>query len=93
MTNQIDISEANAAIDHMRNIARDPAKRAAMQAAWDTVCNRLEPHYLAMRPKPRSFEVRHMNETARAQFACAVVAKHSFAECANLAVARILEEY
>lgn len=82
--------ELNAALAHMRDIARDPAKGAAMQAAWGTVCDRLEPHYLAMRPKPKSFEVHHMNEIARARFAHAVVAGHSFEKCADLAVERIM---
>lgn len=81
--------ELDAAIAHMRDIARDPAKGRAMQAAWNTVCDRLEPHYLAMRPKPKSFEVHHMNETARARFACAVVAGHSFADCTDAAVQKI----
>ena len=81
--------EIEAAIRLMRDIARDPAKGAAMQAAWGTVCDRLELYYLAMRPKPRSFEVHHLNESARARFACAVAAGHDFAKCADLAAQRI----
>ena len=73
------------AILRMRELARDPAKKAEMQAAWNKVCDRLEIHYLAMRPKPKSFEVHHMNEVARARFACALVAGHNYADCIDAA--------
>ena len=82
--------ELDAAIAHMRDLGRDPVILAQMQAAWSTVCDRLEPHYSAMRPKPKSYEVHHMNETARARFAYAIVAGHDFAKCADLAVERIV---
>jgi len=83
-------AEIEAAIVTMRELAKDPAKRAAMQAAWETVLDRLEPHYLAMRPKLKSFEVYHMNEAARWRFACAVASGHSFPDCADKAVAKII---
>lgn len=80
---------ANEAITRMREIAADPNVKAKMQAAWDRVCDALEPFYLAMRPKPRSFEVRHMNEKARERFAHAVAAGRSFDECTKVAIERV----
>jgi hypothetical protein len=77
------------ALQIMRQLGQDPKKREAMQAAWDTVMDRLEPFYMAMRPKPKSFEVHHMNETARQRFAHAIAAGHTFEDCAYLAVERI----
>ena len=82
-------AELDTCINYMRDLGRDPQKLAEMQAAWGTVMDNLEPYYLAMRPRPKSFEVHHMNETARARFAHAVAAGHPFAECARLAVSRI----
>jgi hypothetical protein len=84
-------AEIDAAISRMRDLGRDPAKLAEMQTAWNAVCDQLEPFYLAMRPKPKSFEVHHMNETARARFACAVAAGNSMADCTAVAVAKIVE--
>lgn len=81
--------EIEAAMKIMRDLGRDPAKLAQMTAAWNTVCDRLEPHYLGMRPKPKVFEVHHMNEVARYRFSCAIAAGHDFAKCADLAVERI----
>ena len=77
--------EIDEAIVRMRELARDLAKKAEMQAAWNKVCDRLEVHYLAMRPTPKSFEVHHMNEVARARFACALVAGHNYADCIDAA--------
>ena len=82
-------AELKAAIRELRELVRSPAKLAEITAAWNQVCDRLETHYLAMRPKPKSFEVHHMNEIARAHFACAIVAGHQMAECVNIAIARI----
>jgi hypothetical protein len=79
----------NEAIDQLRQMAEDPQTRVAMQAGWNAVMDQLEPFYLAMRPKPKSFEVHHMNEVARISFARAVIDGHSFAEAAALAVERI----
>jgi hypothetical protein len=73
----------------MRQLAQDPEKYKAMHAAWGTVMDRLGPFYMAMRPQPKSFEVHHMNETARQRFAHAVAAGHTFEDCAYLAVERI----
>ena len=80
---------ANEAIARMREIATDPKVKAQMEAAWNRVCDALEPFYLAMRPKPRSYEVHHMNEKARERFAHAVAAGRSFDECANVAIERV----
>lgn len=82
---------AQAAIARMRDLARDPAKRAAMEAAWNKVVDQLHPYYLAMRPKPKSFEVHHMNETARYRFACALASGRPMEECITVAVARIIQ--
>lgn len=81
--------EINAALANMRKLAADPKARAEMQTAWDAACGQLETHYFAMRPKPKSFEVHHMNEVARYRFACAIAAGHPMIECANLAVEKI----
>ena len=83
-------AEIEAALINMRDLARSPAKFAEMTAAWTPACDRLEAHYLAMRPKPKRFEVRRMNEVAWYRFACAIAAGHPMAECANLAVAKIV---
>lgn len=83
-------AEIEAALKIMRDLARDPAKRAEMEAAWNQACDQLEAHYLAIRPKLKSFEVHHMNEVARYRFACAIAAGHPMAECVNLAVAKIV---
>jgi hypothetical protein len=87
---QQSFKDIEAALIRMRELARSPAKRAEMETAWNTVLDQLEPFYLAMRPRPKSFEVHHMNETARARFAYALAAGHSMAECASLAVARVI---
>lgn len=81
--------EINAALENMRNLARDPSKLAEMTAAWNVACDSLEKHYLAIRPKIKNFEVHHMNEVARYRFACAIAAGHSMSECARLAVLKI----
>ena len=82
-------AEIEAAMTNMRELARNPAKLAEMTAAWNQACDRLEAHYRAMRPKPKVFEVHHMNVVARHRFACAIAAGHPMAECANLAIAKI----
>lgn len=92
MTSAVSQSEIEATLSRMRELARDPAKRAAMQAAWNAALDQLEPFYLAMRPKPKSFEVHHMNETARYRFACAIAAGHPMEECARLAVSSIIKD-
>ena len=78
-----------AVIQQMRDLAQKPSKKAEMQAAWNKVCDQLEPFYLAMRPKPKSFEVHHMNETARLEFARALIAGQSMDDCVAAAVSRI----
>lgn len=77
------------AVNRMRELARDPVKKAEMEAGWNAVLDRLGPFYSAMRPKPKSFEVHHMNETARYRFATAIVANRPMADCVDLAVTRI----
>ena len=83
-------AEIDAALANMRELARSPAKLAEMTAAWNRACDGLEAHYRTMRPRPRSYEVHHMNEVARYRFASAIAAGHPMEECANLAVAKIV---
>lgn len=87
---EITKAEIAAALTVMRNLARNPANLAEMQTAWNLACDRLEAHYRGIRPVPKSFEVHHMNETARARFACAIAAGHPMAECTRLAVEKIV---
>jgi hypothetical protein len=89
---KVDKTEIEAAITRMRELAQNPAKKAEMEAAWGRVVDRLAPFYLAMRPKPRSFEVHHMNETARYRFACALAAGRPMDECVDVAVTKITGE-
>lgn len=44
---------------------REPASEPLLWAAWNRVVDRIEKHALALRPKPKVFEVHHLNETAR----------------------------
>ena len=83
-------ADIEAALTNMRELARSPAKRAEMTAAWNQACDGLQAHYRAMRPTPKRYEVHHLNEVARYRFACAIAAGRPMAECANLAIAEIV---
>lgn len=53
-------------------IASKPALGAELTAAWNRVCDRIEERALAKRPKPKSFEVHHETEAARAALMTAI---------------------
>jgi len=70
-------------------LAKSPTQAAAAQVWWNAVCDALHAHYIAQRPKPKSFEVHHANETARAAFLQALVDGADFPACKAAALARI----
>jgi hypothetical protein len=70
-------------------LAVDTARGATLQAAWQIACDKIEAHMLARRPKPRSFEVHHMTETARQAFLEAFCEGKSDDVCVLVACERI----
>ena len=56
-------------------LKRKPELEAELREIWNEVCDALEAHHLATRPKPKTFEVHHANEMARAAFLAAFL-KH-----------------
>lgn len=70
-------------------LAKSPEQAKAAQVWWNAVCDALHAHYIAQRPKPKSFEVHHANETARKAFLEALVCGDDFPACKAAALARL----
>jgi hypothetical protein len=71
--------------------ARELAKTRGeeMQRGWNLICDAIHPWALAQRPLPRSFEVHHVTETARAQYLKDLVAGASVDAAVTSALARV----
>jgi hypothetical protein len=70
-------------------LAKSPELEKAARTWWSTVCDVLEKHYKAKRPKLMSYEVHHTNERAREAFLAAIVDGLDFPACKAAALARV----
>lgn len=68
-----------------RKMCADPAIMAEWRAAWERVFERLQPFHEARRPVLKSFEVHHINETAREAMLSGLVEGKTIAECEEMA--------
>jgi hypothetical protein len=69
--------------------AKEPATEPALWEGWNRVCDRIHTHALAMRPKPKSFEVHHLTETARKAYLESFVSGTDIAVAESAALASI----
>ena len=70
-------------------LAKSPEREKPLRAAWNRVCDVLHPHFSAMRPKPKVYEVHHATEVARAAFLAAFCDGKPDEACVAAALARL----
>ena len=75
---------AQQAKDQLAALPRD--REEALRTEWRKACAAIETHMLARRPKPRSFEVHHVIETARKAFLSAFVRGEALATLVDTAL-------